>query len=131
MYHIRLSKALSYSGIVNATAEKPDVYIDDEETYSKAMDTGYFTLVSAGPQELVVETAEGSPLPPIPAYGGKTLAEMNVSELETFATYKGISLKGITKKADIIKKLKDELPEEELEGEIEYGSPTMVDLESN
>lgn len=129
MYHIRLSKALSYTGIVHATAQKPDVYIEDEATYDAAMATGFFTLVSAGPQELTVEAAEGTALPPIPEYGGKTLIEMNVSELETFATYKGIILKGISRKADIIKKLKAELPEEELEGIIEYGSPTMVDLE--
>lgn len=131
MYHIRLTKALSYSGEVKATAEKPDVFIEDSAVYDRVMESGYFSLVSAGPKELKVTEAEGEPLPPIqePAYGGKTLSEMNVSELETFAAYKGVSLKGITKKADIIKKLKEELPEEDLEGIIEYGSPTMVDLQ--
>ncbi|EJW90352.1 hypothetical protein EVA_21540, partial [gut metagenome] len=58
----------------------------------------------------------------------KTLEEMTVSELETFATYKGVSLKGISKKADIIKKLREELSVEETENEVDYGSPTMVGL---
>ena len=56
---------------------------------------------------------------------------MNVAELETFATYKGVSLKGVRKRTEIIEKLRAELPAEELEGEIQYGSPTMVELEDN
>ena len=57
---------------------------------------------------------------------------MNISELETFAAYKDVSLLGIgRKKADILKKLRKELPAEELEGEIRYGSPTMVEIESD
>ena len=70
-------------------------------------------------------------MPPIPEYGGKTLDEMNVAELETFATYKGVSLKGVRKRTEIIAKLRAELPAKELEGEIKYGSPTMVELEDN
>jgi len=114
MYHIRLCKALSYSGIVSATREKPDVFTDDKATAEQALASGYFELVSG-----------------VPAYGGKTLDEMNVAELETFATYKGVSLKGVKKRTEIIAKLRAELPAEELEGEIEYGSPTMVELEDN
>ena len=53
---------------------------------------------------------------------------MTVPELETFAAYKNISLKGISKKADIIAKLKDELGEE-TENEVDYGSPTMTELQ--
>ena len=54
---------------------------------------------------------------------------MTVPELETFAAYKGISLKGISKKADIIAKLKMELDEKETENEVDYGSPTMTELQ--
>jgi len=131
MYHIRLCKALSYSGIVSATREKPDVFTDDKATAEQALASGYFELVSGDAETLVVDDAAGTPLPPIPAYGGKTLDEMNVAELETFATYKGVSLKGVKKRTEIIAKLRAELPAEELEGEIEYGSPTMVELEDN
>lgn len=45
--------------------------------------------------------------------------------------YKGVSLKGLKKRAEIIKKLKAELPLEEFKGVIEYGSPTMTELEHN
>lgn len=63
------------------------------------------------------------------AYTGKTLEEMTVAELETYATYKNISLKGISLKKDIINKLREELGEEETSGVITYGSPTIVELQ--
>ena len=31
MYHLRLCKALSYMGIVRATRDKPDVYVQEKE----------------------------------------------------------------------------------------------------
>jgi hypothetical protein len=107
------------------------VFTDDKATAEQALASGYFELVSSDAETLVVDDTAGTPLPPIPAYGGKTLDEMNVAELETFATYKGVSLKGVRKRTEIIEKLRAELPAEELEGEIEYGSPTMVELEDN
>ena len=54
---------------------------------------------------------------------------MTIPELETLAAYKGISLKGINKKPDIIAELKKELPLQEIENEVDYGSPTMVELQ--
>ncbi len=119
MYRVKLIKALSYSGLVTATAAKPYVDIEDDEIAEKVLATGYFETVSASPKTLESD-AENV---------GKPLDEMNVSELETFATYKNISLKGIKKKDDIIKRLKEELSAEELEGNIEYGSPTMTELQ--
>ena len=54
---------------------------------------------------------------------------MTVPELETYAAYKCVSLRGITKKADIIAKLKEELGEEETGGEVDYGGPVMTKLQ--
>lgn len=120
MYHLKLIKALSYKGIVEATRKNPDVYTDDKATADEAAASGYFKLVEDSTEESNNATVEVS---------GKALSEMNISELETFAAYKGISLKGVTKKADIIEKLKTELPEEETDGVIDYGSPTMMELQ--
>lgn len=124
MYHLKLSKGLSYRGIVSATKKKPDVYIEDEDIYKKALSTGYFEDVSGGSAPNKGEYQKTSP-----AYGGKTLDEMNTSELETFAAYKNVSLKGIRKRDAMIDKLREELPAEELDGIIEYGSPTMTELQ--
>lgn len=126
MYHIKLVKALSYTGFgISATKKNPDVYIEDDDIAEKVLATGYFETVFTGSKTLEVTEEEADY-----HYGGKTLAEMNVSELETFAAYKGISLKGIKKKDAIINKLRSELSEEETEGIIEYGSPTMMELQS-
>lgn len=46
MYHLRLIKALSYSGAVSATADHPDVFTDDEQKYQRALASGYFEAVS-------------------------------------------------------------------------------------
>lgn len=120
MYHLKLIKSLSYTGVVMATKKNPDVLVEDKTTADAAVATGYFKLVE-GEEETPEDGEEKEP--------GKTLEEMTVSELETFAAYKGVSLKGITKKADIIAKLKTELGEEETENEVDYGSPTMTDLQ--
>lgn len=119
-YHIRLIKALSYCGVVTATKQRPDVFVEDKATADAAVATGYFRLIE-GEEEHEEDSREKSQ--------GKILEEMTVPELETFAAYKGVSLKGITKKADIIAKLKAELGEEETENKVDYGSPTMVGLQ--
>lgn len=120
MYHLKLIKSLSYCGVVTATKQKPDVFVEDKATADAAVATGYFKLVE-GEEEQPDDGGEKEP--------GKRLEEMTVPELETFAAYKGVSLKGISKKADIIAKLKEELGEEETENEVDYGSPTMTDLQ--
>lgn len=139
MYHLRLIKALSYSGVVEATKQHPDVFVKDQATADAAVATGYFQLVGAG-LESDDEEDNGEMQPNGekdngPELGGreeqpngKKLEDMTVTELESFAAYKGVSLKGVTKKVDIISKLKGELGDEELDGEVEYGSPTMQDL---
>ncbi len=120
-YHLKLTKALSYCGVVKATKKNPDVFVEDKATADEAVATGYFKLVEG----------EEAPEPPKDPEPGKTLDEMTVPELETYAAYKGVSLKGISRKQDIIAKLKEELGDEETDGEVDYGSPTMTELQDN
>ncbi|MCR5824859.1 MAG: hypothetical protein K6G60_10560 [Lachnospiraceae bacterium] len=134
MYHIRLIKGLSYNGVVNATSADPDVYTEDEATANAAVASGFFTLVGNGSSSAntVISTEEETTEEveeTTPAYSGKTLEEMTVAELETFATYNDVSLKGIKGKAKMIEKLRKVLPEEVTTGEVEYGSPTMQELQ--
>ncbi len=154
MYHLRLIKALSYDGAVSATKEHPDTYTEDEAIAQEAVASGYFELVNeseaSSEQEDDGETPEEpeSPEPSeepeepdgeqeddgetvtVPAYSGKTLDEMTVPEIETFATYKGVSLKGCKTRAEKVAKLVEELGEEITHGELEYGSPTIVELQT-
>lgn len=173
MYHLRLIKALSYTGVVEATKQRPDVYVEDKAIADAAVATGYFKLIKDEGEEFILEElfqrilAEEAEKTQdneekecaIPLHkelrltapdeneektpneeenkmneveekkSEKPLEEMTVPELETFAAYKGISLKGISKKADIIAKLKTELDEKETENEVDYGSPTMTELQ--
>lgn len=123
-YHLRLTKALSYCGIVSATRKQPDVIVEDKTIADAVVASGYFRLV--GDTVDVTEEVRWNKEEKEP---GKRLEEMTVPELETFATYKGISLKGISKKTDILTKLKEELGEEEMENEVDYGSPTITELQ--
>ena len=130
MYHLKLVKALSFTGIVTATKKNPDVFVEDKATADAAVATGYFKLI----EEAEEPTEGGEDKEPgeggVDKEPGKKLEEMTVPELETFAAYKGISLKGISKKADIIAKLKAELGAAETENEVDYGSPTMTELQA-
>ena len=129
MYHLKLVKALSFTGIVTATKKNPDVFVEDKATADAAVATGYFKLI----EEAEEPTEGGEDKEPgeggVDKEPGKKLEEMTVPELETFAAYNGISLKGISKKADIIAKLKEELGVAETENEVDYGSPTMTALQ--
>ena len=121
MYHLKLIKSLSYHGIVKATKENPDVLTDDKAVADAAVATGFFELVeSPAQQDTQPEEREE----------GKTLEEMTVAEIETFATYHGVSLKGINTKAKKIAHLRETLGDKAA-GEVEYGSPTMVDLQES
>lgn len=127
MYHLKLIKALSFTGIVTATKKNPDVFVEDKAAADTAVATGYFKLI-----EEVQEPPEGGEEKELGGGDkeqGKELEEMTVQDLETFAAYKEISLKGIFKKADIIAKLKEELGAAETENEVDYGSPTMPELQ--
>lgn len=118
-YHLKLAKGLSYCGVVKATKKNPDVFVEDKATADAAVATGYFKLIEG----------EEAPEPPKAPEPGKTLDEMTVTELETYAAYHNVSLKGVRGKENIIAKLKEELGAEETEGEVDYGSPTMQELQ--
>lgn len=124
MYKLKLTKGLSYHGIVKASIEHPYVETDDQAVAEAAIATGYFELVD---NEIAEPSAEASE--PEPEEEGKALEDMTVAELETYATYNNISLKSAKTKALKIAKLREELGIEEGQ-KVTYGSPTMVDLES-
>lgn len=118
-YHLKLAKGLSYCGVVKATKKNPDVFVEDKATADAAVATGYFKLIEG----------EEAPEPPKDPEPGKTLDEMTVTELETYAAYHNVSLKGVRGKENIIAKLKEDLGAEKTEGEVDYGSPTMQELQ--
>lgn len=126
MYHLKLVKGLSYTGVVEATKQHPDVFVEDKATADAAVASGYFAIVKDGEDKM--PGSEDGSQEGEKEVQGKALEKMTASELETFAAYKGVSLKGLTKKADMIAKLKEELGEEETDGEVDYGSPTMQEL---
>lgn len=137
MYKLKLVKGLSYTvggpdGLITATVTNPEIEVPDAMAEGLLRD-GNFEIVTPGAampaQEAETVSETDSALPYEPEYGGKTLDEMTTAEIETFATYKNVSLKGLRKKNAMIAKLRAELPAEELEGIIEYGSPTMVELQ--
>ena len=122
MARIKLVKGRSYAaGQIKATREKSFVDCDDA-TAKEAVATGFFVLAD-GQEKTKPET------PKEPEAEGKPLEKMNKSELETFATYNDVDIKAAKSKADIIEILKEALPEEELTGNIVYGSPTITELE--
>lgn len=184
MYHLRLVKALSYTGYgLSATKKKPDVFTEDGNIAEALVDTGYFQLIEGNgelhsleqqpdngeneddfiPDGIMSDGEDGvdNPSNTMPGNGdgagetipdgvmpngeddgndgdstpadeqpkGKTLDEMSRAELETFATYKNVSVKGLPRKADIVAKLREVLGPEETSGVIEYGSPTMAELQ--
>lgn len=45
MYHLKLIKGASYTGIVSATAKNPDVYTDSKAKADAAVASGFFVLV--------------------------------------------------------------------------------------
>jgi len=133
MVHLKLIQGRSYTtldGAISATRQKPDVYVKDEAAAREAVASGFFVEV-AEESGSAAESAEAPEETPVveAEQEGKTLDEMNKSELETFATYRDVDIKGCKTKAEIIEKLRAELPAKDLDGIIKYGSPTMVELQ--
>lgn len=123
-YHIRLSKALSYSGVVQATKKHPDVFVEDKATADAAVGTGYFKLIE--------ETAEEKTTAHLDA---EQLNSMGLAELKQLAADMGIDTAGL-KKAQIVDAIiaQEVTPGEETDedgNEPDYGegSPTMVELQ--
>lgn len=112
MYHLRLVKGLSYSGAVSATKDHPDVFVEDEKKYQRAMKSGYFEEIADAP----VDTAEpksGREEDKFPAEDEEperladTLADMNTTELRAYASLNGIDTSGLKKKEEILNAIKE------------------------
>ncbi len=127
---LKLVKGRSYYGAVFATAEKPIVIVDDEDKAQALIATGYFKTVDdiedSGPILPPDETGDEPEEERVSAI----LEEMSKPELETAAAYHNVDIKGLTKKTDIIAAIKAALPEVAETGTIDYGSPTIVELQS-
>ncbi len=117
-------RSYMYKGYVFSNGFATDV---EEADVAYLMNTGNFEMMGGETPPESVEEADVTG--ETEQYGGKLLDEMNKSELETFAAYRDVDIKGSKSKADIIKKLRATLPASELEGKIYYGSPTIVELQ--
>lgn len=93
MIHLKLCKALSYSGIVSATKAAPDVFVEDEKTALAAVSTGYFKIV---------EGDTPTPPPQVPTGTITKLDTMSVAQLKDYAKNNGIDLNGATRKEEIL-----------------------------
>lgn len=128
MYHLKLIKALSYTGIVKATRKNPDIFVEDKATADAAVATGYFKLVEGvSDGEAETQTAH---------LDREQLEGMKFDDLKRMATDMGIDIKGLKSKNDIVEAivavevvLGPEVDEEENEVDYGEGSPTMIELQ--
>lgn len=107
MYHIRLIKGRSYTGAVNASRSRPDIFTEDKEKYASAMRSGYFMdlTIRKEPEEqdIIDHTRKDEEVAaPEKSDAQNALSGMNVDELKALADKKGIDLTGAKKKADIL-----------------------------
>lgn len=124
MYHLRLCKALSYTGVVSATRKEPDVFTEDKAISDKAIASGYFQLVEEA--EEAQATIKGH-------LDKRQLEEMKVDELRQLAEDMGIDTSSLKKKAELVEAIaaeEVEAPAQD-ENEVDYGegSPTMIELQ--
>lgn len=128
MYHLKLIKALSYTGIVKATRKNPDVFVEDKATADAAVATGYFKLVECvSDGEAEAQTAH---------LDIEQLEGMKFDDLKRMATDMGIDIKGLKSKNDIVEAIVavevtpgPEVDEEENEVDYGEGSTTMIELQ--
>lgn len=114
VYHIRLTKARSYRGVVTATKAQPDVYVEDKAIADKAVASGYFTLVEVTEDEAGDTDAEDEE-----QVDYEKLEAMTKAELTEYAEERGISLEGCSTKAQILKAIST----------ANGGSSAMIDLQ--
>ena len=125
MYHLRLIKALSYTGLVSATQKNPDTFTEDKAIADGAVASGYFTLIKDEEQEAKYHLNKAQ------------LDEMKFDDLKKLAADMGIDITGIKKKADLVDAIAavEVEPGEPVddENEVDYGedagSPTMIELQ--
>lgn len=115
MYHLRLTKGLSYHGVVSATKKSPDVYTDDEAVYAAALASGYFEDTGAAlekpfmaaPEKPAKPAKETKPEPEKKPEAVTELSKMTVDELKQYASIKGIALDENMKKGAILKAIEE------------------------
>lgn len=129
MYHLRLIKSLSYTGVVEATSKNPDVFTEDKATADAAVATGYFKLME--------DNGAAASTPEQTAHLSKAqLEEMKFDDLKSLAADMGVDTTGFKKKADYVEAIAavEVIPGPETDedgNEVDYGegSPTMVELQ--
>ncbi len=131
MYHLRLCKALSYSGVVSATQQQPDVFTEDKATADAAVATGYFALVEEEGKQKTRKLDKGQ------------FKDWKMDELKKLAESMGVDVSACKKKQDIIDAICSEEAgyspkpvDDEDEGDDsddseaeDEGSPTMIELQ--
>lgn len=130
MYHLRLIKALSYTGLVSATQKNPDTFTEDKAIADDAVASCYFTLVEDEAEEQEQQEAKHH-------LDKAQLDEMKFDDLKKLAADMGIDIIGIKKKADLVDAIAavEVEPGEPVddENEVDYGedagSPTMIELQ--
>lgn len=109
LYHIKLKKAMSYTGIVNATREEPNVYTRDKDIATAAVRSGYFDLIEVEEDEAKADSAlltaageeaeDGS----IPAHFDKDyLDSLSITDLKKLAGDLGVTVTKGMKKDDLV-----------------------------
>lgn len=109
LYHIKLKKAMSYTGIVNATREEPNVYTRDKDIATAAVRSGYFDLIDVEEDEAKADSAlltaageeaeEGS----ISAHFDKGyLDSLSITDLKKLAGDLGVDVTKGMKKDDLV-----------------------------
>lgn len=116
MYHLRLCRGLSYTGVVTATREEPDVFTEDEAIAEQAVASGYFVLIEDD-CEVAEPEQERDP------YKKEQLDDMTVEQLRKVAAEVGVAETKGFKKADYVDAILW------AEGDYSTGSPTMIDLQ--
>lgn len=138
MYHLKLMKALSFTGIVTATKKNPDVFVEDKATADAAVATGYFKLVGA--VEKAPGEAEDTTAATVGHLDEAELTEMKFDDLKRLAADMGVDTKGLKSKADYAKAIaavevtpgtEDDMEAGREDNEVDYGegSPTMTELQ--
>ena len=119
-YHLRLKKALSYTGAICATRKEPDAYTEDKKVAEAAVASGYFELVESIPNP-EAETPDE-----ITVKGHldfDQLMSMTKDELKDLAAKLGVDTTGFKVKEDYAKAISAvevEAPADEITTEADF-----------
>lgn len=100
-YHLRLSKGLSYHGVLSATKQRPDVYTDSKDVADRAVASGYFRLIGVADAPKQPDPNVGAD-PAAVTLDPEQLNTMSTAELRRLAGEMGIEAKGLGK-AELVK----------------------------